>query len=132
MYAEHRARQEEQNAKIREEMRARREAEEERKKARIAARKAEELREQQLREEEEKKERAIQVKLWEELGHTTVVDKQSSCLHTTFWPKEQQKKKFRCTSCNQKRGMTGYRCPHCSLLACQVCLNGFNKERAAK
>jgi curved DNA-binding protein CbpA len=131
-YAESRARQEEENARIREEMRVRREAEEERAKARAAARKAEELLQQQLREKKEKEERVVQEKLWEGLGVTSVADKQASCLHTSFWPKEQQKKKFRCTSCNQKRGMTGYRCPHCSILACQVCLNGFNKKRAAE
>jgi flagellar biosynthesis GTPase FlhF len=131
-YAESRARQEEENARIREEMRVRREAEEERAKARAAARKAEELLQRQLKEKKEKEERAVQKKLWEDLGVTSVTDKQASCLHTAFWPKEQQKKKFRCTSCSQKRGMTGYRCPHCSLLACQVCLNGFNKKHSAK
>jgi hypothetical protein len=128
-YAESRARQEEENARIREEMRVRREVEEEKAKARAAARKAEELLQQQLREKKEKEERAVQDKLWGSLGVTSVADKQASCLHTAFWPKEQQKKKFRCTLCNQKRGITGYRCPHCSLLACQVCLNGFNKKR---
>jgi curved DNA-binding protein CbpA len=131
-YAESRARQEEENARIREEMRVRREAEEERVKARAAARKAEELLQQQLKEEKEKEDRAVQEKLWECLGVTSFADKQASCLHTAFWPKEQQRKKFRCTSCSQKRGMTGYRCPHCSLLACQVCLNGFNKKRVTK
>lgn len=77
-----------------------------------------------------KSERMRQEKIWEVRGVKTEVEKQRCCDHTEFWPKEQQKKKFKCTSCNQKRGMTGFRCPHCNLLACQVCLNGFNKKRA--
>ncbi|KAF8851693.1 DnaJ-domain-containing protein [Acephala macrosclerotiorum] len=97
--------------------------------AKAAKKKAEEDAQKKL-DDMVMKERMRQEKIWEVRGVTTEAEKQKSCEHTEFWPKKQQKKKFKCTGCNQKRGMTGFRCPHCNILACQVCLNGFNKKRA--
>jgi chromosome segregation ATPase len=68
---------------------------------------------------------------WEALGAKTTAEKQATCIHPDFWPKEQQKRKFKCGGCNQKRGPTGYKCPLCALLSCQVCLSYLTKRQAA-
>jgi hypothetical protein len=109
--------------------RARKERLEEEQLARDKAKKAEEGAKKLAFENREKHERVTQEKRWEELYATTEAEKQSSCLHSEFWRKFQQKKKFKCGTCRQKRGMTSYKCPHCLLLACQVCLNTFAEKR---
>jgi hypothetical protein len=68
-------------------------------------------------------------KRWEALGAKTTAEKQSTCLHLEFWPKEQQKRKFKCGCCNQKRGPTGYKCPLCAVLSCQGCIPKMTKKR---
>jgi hypothetical protein len=109
------------------EVRRRREAEEARVKARELARAAEEREQALAKERREQAEKARQEALWAQSKATTQAEKQGSCLHSAFWAKEKSQKKFKCTSCGQKRGMVGHRCPHCSLLICQVCLNGIRK-----
>ncbi|KAF7894770.1 uncharacterized protein EAF01_010220 [Botrytis porri] len=63
-------------------------------------------------------------------GCVTDAEKQACCEHCFFWPKEQMKKKFKCLTCGQKRGMTQYKCPYCALVLCQLCLSAkrFTKK----
>jgi len=110
------------------EVRRRREAEEARVKAREAARAAEEREQTLAKERRAQAEKARQEALWAQSKATTQAEKQGSCLHSAFWAKEKSQKKFKCTSCGQKRGMVGHRCPYCSLLICQVCLNGIRQS----
>jgi hypothetical protein len=110
------------------EVQRRRAAEEARVKAREMARAAEEREQTLAKERREQAEKARQEALWAQSKATTQAEKQGSCLHSAFWAKEKLQKKFKCTSCGQKRGMVGHRCPHCSLLVCQVCLNGIRKS----
>ena len=51
----------------------------------------------------------------------TDAEKQAYCEHCSFWPKEQMKRKFKCLTCGQKRGMTQYKCPYCALILCHLC-----------
>lgn len=79
-----------------------------------------------------KEEKIRQEKIWEEFGATTTSLKQKSCDHTDVWPKEQSKKKgekIKCESCAKRRGTIGFKCPHCDMVACQVCLNKFAINR---
>ena len=99
--------------------------------AKARAKKAEEEKKHLSKEQREKAERILQEKAWASLNATTPAEKQSTCLHSEFWPKEQQRKKFKCGSCGQKRGPTGYKCPHCALLSCQGCLSKLNEKRTA-
>ncbi|TVY29870.1 DnAJ-like protein [Lachnellula hyalina] len=96
--------------------------------AKAQAKKAEEEKKHMSQEQREKTERVLQEKTWTSLNATTPAEKQSSCLHSKFWPKEQQKKKFKCAACGQKRGPTGYKCPHCAFLSCQGCLSKMNEK----
>ncbi|KAF7920169.1 uncharacterized protein EAE97_011510 [Botrytis byssoidea] len=63
-------------------------------------------------------------------GCVTDAEKQVCCEHCSFWPKEQMKKKFKCLTCGQKRGMTQYKFPYCALILCQLCLGAkrFTKK----
>ncbi|KAK8911988.1 hypothetical protein QC760_000973 [Botrytis cinerea] len=63
-------------------------------------------------------------------GCVTDAEKQTCCEHCFFWPKEHMKKKFKCVTCGQKRGMTQYKCPYCALALCQLCLGAkrFTKK----
>ncbi|KAE8443161.1 hypothetical protein EG329_002330 [Mollisiaceae sp. DMI_Dod_QoI] len=85
---------------------------------------------QERKESKWRDERVLQEKVWEAQGENTREQKQKSCLHTDFWPKEQLKKKVKCDACTKKRVLTGFKCPHCDLLVCQVCLDKLNKKRA--
>jgi curved DNA-binding protein CbpA len=105
------------------EVRQRKEAEEAPAKARAAAKAAEEKARASAMEQLEKAERAKQEALWAQAQATTQADKQDTCLHSASWVKEKHVKKIKCTSCGQKRGLVSHRCPHCSLVVCQVCLN---------
>ena len=122
------AREEETRKFARAEMRARVEAEEKRVKEKAAAKKLEEELKQQVLEQQERDERTTQEMLWKEAGATTLQEKQEICLHSRFWPKVVQKKKIKCQSCGQRRGMTAFKCPHCELLACQLCNAEFRKS----
>ncbi|KAF5877845.1 putative chaperone domain protein [Botrytis fragariae] len=63
-------------------------------------------------------------------GCVTDAEKEACCEHCYFWPKEQMKKKFKCLTCGQKRGMTQYKCPYCALVLCRLCLGAkwFTKK----
>jgi hypothetical protein len=110
-----------------EEVQRRKDKEQARAEARAMAKEAEEKARALEKERREKEERDKQEKIWVDENATTQKEKQDSCLHSEFWAKEKHQKKIKCTSCGQKRGMVGHRCPHCSLLVCQVCLNELRK-----
>ncbi len=105
------------------EVRRRREEEEARENAKAVAKAAEEAQKAASKASKEQFERTRIEKVWAENNATTEGEKQDLCLHSAFWGKEKHPKKIKCTTCGQKRGMVGHRCPHCSLLICQVCLN---------
>jgi hypothetical protein len=121
----------EQRKMYRQEYMARADAAKARSEAKARAKKTEEEQKHMSKEQREKAERILQEKKWASLNATTPAEKQSTCLHSEFWPKEQQKKKFKCGACRQKRGPTGYKCPHCALLSCQGCLSALNEKRTA-
>lgn len=77
----------------------------------------------------ESDERAVQVKVWEEISAVTVEEKQATCVHSDVWGKNQLRKKFMCSNCSQKRGVVSFQCSFCNLLACQVCVNKFREEK---
>jgi hypothetical protein len=114
--------------KMVDEIRRRKEAEETRAKAQEMARAANEMEEALAKERRERAEKARQEALWAQENATTQSAKQDLCFHSALWVKEKSQKKFKCTSCGQKRGMVGHRCAHCSLLVCQVCLNDIRKS----
>lgn len=116
----------------RREQKQREEAEAEtRRQVEAAAQRADEEQKRKLNEVIEQ-ERIMQEQRWARLNATTDAEKQHTCLHVHFWPKEQQKRKFKCDSCGKKGGMIAFRCPHCSLLCCQLCLSKMNLTRSAK
>ncbi|KAI9049019.1 hypothetical protein LZ554_006868 [Drepanopeziza brunnea f. sp. 'monogermtubi'] len=86
-------------------------------------------------EEKEKrlrKEKSGQEAIWKANNATTPALKRKSCLHSEFWPRQQMKGKFQCMGCLQKRGPVGFKCPYCSSLQCQSCLDDFRVKRAAR
>jgi curved DNA-binding protein CbpA len=109
--------------------RAKREEMEIQRLTKVEAKRAKEDAKREAFDKREKNERAAQEKLWEELHPANETERQETCLHSEFWSKIQQKKKFKCGTCGQKRGMVSYKCPHCALLACQVCVNKFSERR---
>jgi len=100
-------------------------------KAREAEKMAEEKKRAMEKERREKEERVRNEAIWASAQATTQDEKQALCFHSENWAKEKFQKKVKCEACGQKRGMVGHRCPHCSLLACQVCVNKFNEIRKA-
>ncbi|KAN0112566.1 DnaJ domain containing protein [Hyaloscypha variabilis] len=112
------------------EIRQRMEREEALAKARKEAKMAEEKQRMTEKEGREMAERAKNEKIWIAEQAITQEEKQRLCLHSEVWS-EKFPKKVKCEACGQKRGIVGYRCPHCALLACQVCLNKFNEARKA-
>ncbi|KAK0125671.1 hypothetical protein ONS96_009504 [Cadophora gregata f. sp. sojae] len=128
------AEQEEQE-KVRKQRRAEQQAKREKERAEKAAReekkKAEEIAKQEANEKTASDEKDRQEKIWKDNNANTAEEKRATCLHASFWPKHQGKSKYKCMGCNQKRGPTGFKCPHCELLQCQACLNNFNKNRPA-
>jgi hypothetical protein len=106
----------------------RKDLEEAKAKIRIAAKEAEEKLKAMAKEMREKDERIKQEKIWANENATTQAHKQETCLHSEFWAKEKYPRKIKCTSCGQRRGIVSHRCPHCSLLVCQVCLNALKKK----
>ncbi|KAG4438366.1 hypothetical protein IFR05_006128 [Cadophora sp. M221] len=99
--------------------------------AREAKKKQEEATQQARKETLEKDEKEIQEQIWKSAGAVTTAEKRASCLHSHFWPRHQGKSKYKCMGCNQKRGPTGFKCPHCELVHCQSCLNDFNAQRSS-
>ena len=114
--------------RIIDEVRRRREGEQARENAKAEAKAAEEAEKAARKASKEQLERARIEKIWAENGAITEAEKQNLCLHSVFWAKQKHFKKIKCTSCGQKRGMVGHRCPHCSLLVCQVCLNNLRQS----
>lgn len=100
-------------------------------KAKQESKEAEERKIKELKEKKAREERERQEKLWLDAGITSIDEKQLTCLHASFWPKQQQKKKFKCMECGQKRGMTAYTCPHCALMVCQLCIKNHAGEDPA-
>ncbi|KAI0906876.1 DnaJ domain-containing protein [Ustulina deusta] len=67
---------------------------------------------------------------WERAGAVTEEEKFSTCLHSEFCAKIQQRKKVKCDVCGAKRGLTAFECPHCAHHLCQLCVTTFTKKRA--
>ncbi|KAH9211399.1 DnaJ domain-containing protein [Leptodontidium sp. 2 PMI_412] len=99
--------------------------------AREEKKKKEEATQQAMKETLAKDEKDVQEQIWKSNGAVTAAEKRASCLHSHFWPRHQGKSKYKCMGCNQKRGPTGFRCPHCEVIHCQSCLNAFNAKRSA-
>ncbi|KAL5328741.1 hypothetical protein ACEPPN_002244 [Leptodophora sp. 'Broadleaf-Isolate-01'] len=99
--------------------------------AREEKKKKEEATQQAMKETLAKDEKDVQEQIWKSNGAVTAAEKRASCLHSHFWPRHQGKSKYKCIGCNQKRGPTGFRCPHCEVIHCQSCLNAFNAKRSA-
>ncbi len=116
----------------REEARKRFEARHAMETAKVAAKKAEEEQAAKAEAERLQMERTAIQKIWEENQATALEDRRAYCTHSSFWPKETFKKKAKCGACGQKRGIVMYTCPHCTLQACQLCLNDFNKKTDRK
>ncbi|KAG8169234.1 hypothetical protein KVR01_001983 [Diaporthe batatas] len=119
--AERQRREEEAEIK-REEQRQRQEAKEAREKE---AKMKEATAKRRLYEEELKK----QEKRWEEIGAVSKDEKLKSCLHSELCDKVQHTRKFKCTACSVKRGMTAFECPHCSASLCMLCIKVFSVRR---
>tara|TARA_R110002060_G_scaffold26196_9_gene35715 strand:+ start:496 stop:1152 length:657 start_codon:yes stop_codon:yes gene_type:complete len=115
--------------KIRAEQQAKIEKQQAEKAAREEKKKAEEAAKQEAREKAASDEKEQQELIWKEKNAITAEEKRATCLHASFWPKHQGKAKYKCMGCNQKRGPTGFKCPHCELLQCQKCLTAFNAKK---
>jgi len=120
-FRESEKREEDLRKQQREEARQRNEAEFNIRKEREAAKKLEEDIKTQAKQKREIDEKINQERIWKEAGATTHAEKQKTCLHSEFWPRSQQKRKYKCSSCGQKRGPTAFRCPHCQLQVCTGC-----------
>ncbi|POS69148.1 DnaJ domain-containing protein [Diaporthe helianthi] len=120
--AAERKRQEQEAEKKREEQRQRQEAKEAREKE--ANMRAALAKRRLLDEELEKQE-----KRWEEMGAVSEDEKLKSCLHSELCDKVQHSRKFKCTACSVKRGMTAFECPHCSSSLCMLCIKNFSERR---
>jgi hypothetical protein len=116
----------------REECQRKCEAEGHRNAEKVEARRKELAEEKQKKEQKETKDMEEQAAIWKKNKAVTIVEKQQHCIHTDFWPKEPQKKKTKCGSCQQRRGMVLYRCPHCTILVCQLCLQKLAEDRVSK
>lgn len=133
---EHRARQAEQEkaraarlAAALAEKQVKAEAAEKARKQREFEKKVAEDRATEAYEKREEAERVAQNKRWSKLKPKTEAEKQDTCLHSAFWAKIKLTKKSKCVCCGQKRGMAAFKCPHCSLQACQLCLTKFAQKR---
>jgi curved DNA-binding protein CbpA len=75
------------------------------------------------------RERHAQQMRWMEAGAATLAAKQSTCLHSKFhWPRLDLMQKLPCPTCGVKRGVFGFRCPHCSLVVCQLCRDKLSEK----
>ncbi len=77
----------------------------------------------------EKNEKDLQEKVWAEVGATTEAELKSTCNHSDFWGQERTKKKSKCESCGQKRSIVVFKCPHCIMTVCPICMNKLRSER---
>lgn len=106
-----------------------REAERQRQDAKEAREKEAKMKEalakRRLHDEEVKK----QDKRWQEKGAVSKDEKMESCLHSELCEKFQHTRKFKCTACSVKRGMTAFECPHCSASLCMLCVKTFSERR---
>lgn len=106
----------------REEQRQRQEAKEARANE---AKKNEALAKRRLHDEELKK----QEKRWKDVGAVSKDEKLKTCLHSDLCEKIQHTKKFKCSACSAKRGMTAFECPYCCASLCQLCVTTFSERR---
>ena len=86
------------------------------------------------RSEKETKEREAkerQEARWLKACVKSEAEKQKTCHHDAFWEKLQLRRKFKCGECGKKRGMLCFKCPHCELLACQLCHGTLRKRFVA-
>ncbi|KAH7342508.1 DnaJ domain-containing protein [Rhexocercosporidium sp. MPI-PUGE-AT-0058] len=123
---QHRA---EQQAKYAREQAEKWSKEQDEKAARAKQKKQDEALSQALKEARARDEKERQQQFWNSIGAVTAAEKRASCLHSNFWPRHQGKSKYKCMGCFQKRGPTGFKCPHCELLQCQSCLNAFQAQQ---
>ncbi|KAI1860224.1 hypothetical protein JX265_010148 [Neoarthrinium moseri] len=114
---------------LHEERRRREEAEAARKKAKEDAKRAEEEFKVQQKESRQSEERRLQEERWLKAEATTQDEKLRACLHSDFCNKVPQRKKFKCTACAKKGGMTAFECPYCSSFLCQQCVTKFSERR---
>lgn len=118
-------------AKVLAEERQQREAAEARKrKEREDAKRAEEEAIQREKDARKDKERIIQEERWNKAGAITRDEKLAACLHSDNCTKVPQKKKFKCSTCGKKGGLTAFECPFCSSFLCQQCVIKFSERRA--
>lgn len=68
---------------------------EKRRQAKVKAKKATEQEKLKAKKIREDRERKKQEQLWTSLNATTGAAKQRTCLHSEFWPREQQQRKFK-------------------------------------
>lgn len=131
--AEERAREMEgarrEKAEMRKQYKAQRDKEMTERRATLARKKMEDERKARAKEDRDKNEKKRQLELWKSVKATTAAEKRASCLHTEFWPRQQMKNKFKCMGCSQQRGPAAFKCPYCSTLNCQACLNEFTEKR---
>jgi hypothetical protein len=120
--------EEEYRKKLREARRQQTEVEEKKRKEQEVAKKLAEELKAKAKEKREVDEKTNQERIWKEAGAMTNDEKQKTCLHSEFWPRIQQKGKFKCVNCLQKRGPTAFKCPHCDLVACQSCNMQFRNN----
>jgi hypothetical protein len=89
--------------------------------------------EEQIKSDNKRKvELARQQRIWAAHNAATTEKQQRFCDHADFWDKvqcENKGEKIKCGNCTKRRGMTGFECPHCELIVCQVCLNTLTNKR---
>ncbi|KAI0008720.1 hypothetical protein F4779DRAFT_618360 [Xylariaceae sp. FL0662B] len=100
-----------------------------RRKARANAKAAQEEVEAEERCQRQKKEQENQEARWENISAASKDEKVAACLHSGFCAKIPQHKKFKCATCNVKRGMIAFECPYCAQLLCSLCIVNFAKKR---
>ncbi|KAJ0119303.1 hypothetical protein J7T55_013541 [Diaporthe amygdali] len=117
-------------SKLREEARELREKEQRlRREAEEARRKEAEVSKALARRRLQDAEREKQEKRWKDNGTVSNDERLRTCLHSDLCDKVQHTKKFKCTACSARRGMTAFECPCCSALLCQLCLTKSSNRR---
>ncbi|KAF1968950.1 hypothetical protein BU23DRAFT_653894 [Bimuria novae-zelandiae CBS 107.79] len=107
-------------AKLKDERRAKRRAEQEQK----------QKEEQQAKEHEQAAEQRKQEERWHALRAGTKDEKLRTYLHSAFYAKIKQQKKFKCSECQKNGGIIAFECPYCCSFLCAQCLTRFSQCRA--
>jgi hypothetical protein len=115
---------------LHEEHRKRQEAEAARKKEKEETKKAAEKEKIQEKDRRRHEEGRQQEEHWLKTAALTDEEKRAACLHSDFCAKVPQKKKFKCSTCGKKGGMTAFECPYCTTFLCQQCVTRFSERRA--